>query len=180
MSQIIFITTCYRSLITFCRRKTVNVNEQTHSCCSCLEGKLCIFSQLITYYRGLIARGELSLGRVVWHSTVLQATIVVLGSTRGFSRLKSHQICDFILWPFSSTVSGGVSFCNGHSYLISHSLKRLLKWKTQYLCRSHNIIICSYFQALFGQHFILHFLLCNRTDWLFMEQVVSKENVVWH
>ena len=42
-SQIIFITTCYRLLITFCRRKTVNVNEQMPSCCSCLERKLCIF-----------------------------------------------------------------------------------------------------------------------------------------
>jgi len=71
ISQIIFITTCYRSLITFCRRKTINVNEQTPSCCSCLDAKLCIFSQLITDYWGLIIRGELSLGRVVSHSYLL-------------------------------------------------------------------------------------------------------------
>ena len=42
-AKLIFITTCYRTLITSWRRKTVNVNEQTPSCCSCLEGKLWIF-----------------------------------------------------------------------------------------------------------------------------------------
>ena len=35
------LTTCYTLLITFCRRKTVNVNEQTPSCC--------IVVRLITY-----------------------------------------------------------------------------------------------------------------------------------
>ena len=59
--------------------------------------------------------------------TVLQATIIVvfLGSSRGFWTLKGNQICDFILWPFSPTVSRGVSCCNSHSYLISHSLETL-------------------------------------------------------
>ena len=59
---------------------------------------------------------------------VLQATVVVvLGSSRAFWRVNGHQICDFILWPFSPTVSGGVSCCNSHSYLICHSLEGLLK-----------------------------------------------------
>ena len=51
--------------------------------------------------------------------TVLQATIIGLGSTRGFWEPKGHEIGHFMFCPFSPTVSRGVSRSDYHSYLFN-------------------------------------------------------------